>query len=161
MADETKEIQARQILDMICEFFDDNHYGYDKDEKTSRILYALQGEDLDMYFSFSVNADAMLVTLFSQLPFEADEDRRADLATAVNEVNTSLQLGSFDYNIHTGRIFFRMTNSYSGTPVNKDVISDMFYMGHQIVDAYDENFMMVAKGMTSIDQFLESMKGGN
>lgn len=92
------------------------------------------------------------------MPFDIPEDKRIDMAIAVNIANYGIIDGSFDYDISDGDLRFRMTTSYRESILGKELFEYMFMVSALTTDEYNDKFMMLAKGLISIEQFIDSDK---
>jgi len=155
---EQKFLQEAQItFQTLCQTLEHNEWHYSKDEEKFTIECGARGDDLPMELTVKVDVDRRLVMLFSAIPFVVQEDKRLDAAIAVSAINNMLVDGCFDYNVATGHIFYRMTNSYIESTLSEEVFAYMLYCSCQIIDEYNDKFLMLAKGMISIQQFLASL----
>ena len=157
MADE-KMIQAKNVFDTLCKTLDANDWHYVKDEEKLKIECGASGEDLPMKLHISVDAKRSVLMLLSLIPFSVPEDKRLDVAIAVSVVNNNLVDGSFDYDVSDGSLFFRMTNSFLESSIGSELINYMVYCSCGTIDEYNDKFLMLAKGMISLEKFLEVVK---
>ncbi len=157
MADQKNLEQAKIAFATLCQALDNNKWNYKKDEEKLIVECGARGDDLPMDITVKVDADRMLVVLFSHIPFKIQEDKRLDIAIAVSAINNMLVDGSFDYDITTGALYFRMTNSFLESKLSESVFIYMLYCACQTIDEYNDKFLMIAKGMLTIEQFLSSM----
>lgn len=155
MADEKSLEQAQAVFQDFCRALDSQNWHYSKDESELRIECGARGDDLPMKLVIRVNPDIKLVTLISHIPFATPEDKRLDLAIAVSVVNNRLVDGCFDYDVKEGNMFFRMTNSFRDSSIGQDAFLYMIYCSCQTIDEYNDKFLMLAKGMISLEKFLE------
>ena len=152
---EFKDLErAKKTFDTLCRALENNDWRYQKDEEALTIECGARGEDLPMELNIRVDPDLMLVVLLSRIPFAIPEDKRLDMAIAVSVVNNRLVDGCFDYNVMTGNLLFRMTNSFMESQIGEDVFSYMLYCSCATIDDYNDKFLMFAKGMLSMEQFL-------
>lgn len=156
MADEKNLIQAQETFKTLCQTLDGHEWKYAKDEEKLSIECGAQGEDLPMDIAIVVDSERCLVRLMSHIPVVVPEDKRLDAAIAISVVNNMLVDGSFDFDISSGLIFFRMTNSFLESKLGNDVFTYMLFASCQTIDAYNDKFLMLVKGMISIEQFLNS-----
>lgn len=154
MDDERRLNLAKTTFTTLCKTLDEQQWHYEKDENDLSIECGAQGEDLPMKITVKVDADRQLVMLLSHLPFVISEDKRLDIAVAVSSVNNLLVDGSFDYDIKTGHMFFRMTNSFLESQLGKEAFSYMLFCSCQTIDEYNDKFLMISKGVMSLEQFL-------
>ena len=157
MAEQKNLEQARVVFGTLCRALDKNDWKYKKDEDKLSIECGVQGDDLPMDITVRVDADRRLVLLISHMPFVVREDKRLDAAIAVSAVNDRLADGSFDYDIESGHMFFRMTNSYIESEVSDEVFSYMLACSCFTIDEYNDKYLMLAKGIISIEQFLAAL----
>lgn len=154
MADENKLKQAQTTFATLCQALKEHEWHCEKDENDLSIECGAQGEDLPMRITIKVDADRQLVLLLSHLPFITPEDKRLDTAVAVSFVNNMLVDGSFDYDIKSGHMIFRMTNSFLESELGKDAFVYMLFCSCQTIDEYNDKFLMLSKGLMSLEQFL-------
>ncbi len=156
MPEERNMLAANEIFATLCQSLDNHNWHYDKDEQGLSIECGAQGDDLPMKISIKVDTKRNLVLLLSHMPFVIQEDKRLDVAIAVSAINNRLVDGCFDYDVASGHIFFRMTNSYIESKIGEDVFTYMLFCSCQTIDEYNDKFLMLSKGMVSIEQFLSS-----
>ncbi len=157
MADERKLAQAKSVFETLCRTLDKHEWKYGKDEEKLMIECGAQGDDLPMKITVKVDPERSLIMLLSHIPFVIREDKRLDLAIAVSAVNNSLVDGSFDYDVTKGNMCFRMTNSYIESIIGEEVISYMLFCSCQTIDEYNDKFLMLSKGIVSIEQFISTV----
>lgn len=154
MTDE-KLASAEKVFKTLCATLDSRDWKYRRDEEKLRIECGVQGEDLPMDISITVDAKRQLIILLSHLPFIIPEDKRLDVAVAVSIVNDRLVDGSFDYDITDGHMFFRMTSSFIDSEIDNEVFTYMLICSSGTIDDYNDKFLMLGKGMIGIDQFID------
>ncbi len=157
MADEKNIAQAKAAFSTLCQALDKHEWHYEKEEEKLSIECGAQGEDLPMKITVKVDADRRLIMLLSHLPFVIQEDKRLDVAIAVSAINNALVDGCFDYDVASGHMFFRMTNSFLESTISEEVFTYMLFCSCQTIDEYNDKFLMLAKGMISIEQFLSTL----
>lgn len=159
MAELNKLEQAKKVFATLCRTADKNEWHYEKDEDDLSIQCKARGDDLPMDVVVKVDAERMIIRLFSPLPFETHEDKRLDVAVAVSVINNRLANGCFDYNVTSGHIFFRITNSFIESEIGEDLIRYLLLVSFQTIDEYNDKLLMLATGMISIEKFLETAMG--
>ena len=89
--------------------------------------------------------------------YEHAADRAyAEGAVAVCAANDGICDGSFDYNIRTGQITFRLTTSFCGeTVLGEELFEYMIFVASATVDKYNDKFYLLAQGGMSLSQFIE------
>lgn len=148
-------IKAKSVFDTICGLFDSNNWKYSKDEENLRIEASFSGEDLSMKTIFLIRPDKQLVTMFSPLPFNIAEDKRVDAAIAVAIANYGLVNGTFDYDLSDGEIRFRIVAPFMDSTLSASVFEYMIRLLFNTVDNYNDRFLMLSKGMITLEKFVE------
>ena len=149
--------QAKVAFSTFCQALEELEWTYKKDEENLSIEFGARGDDLQMEIIVKVDADRMLVMLMSQMPFVIPDDKRLDVAVAVSAVNNVLVDGCFDYDVTSGLLLFRTTNSFMDSLLSKEVFTYMLVASYTIIDKYNDKFLMLTKGMISIEQFLSTL----
>ena len=158
MADEIVMRHARNAFSTLCEMLDSNGWRYDRDDENLVIKCGASGEDIPIDIKIKVNAEKQLVSLYSHLPFDVPEEDRVMAAIAVSAANFSMVDGSFDYNIGSGSILFRMTSSIRESLVSKDMFEYMLFVSCSTVDHYNDKFLMLFKHVISLEDFIKYSK---
>lgn len=157
MADEENLKLAQSTFETLCNTLEKLGWHYKKDAEDLKIECTVRGDDLPMEISVCIDAERRLILLFSRLPFVIQEDKRLDVAIAVSALNWRLVDGSFDYDIKSGRMFFRMTNSYLESMIGEELFVYMTMISCRTIDDYNDKLLMLSKGMLPLDKFLESL----
>lgn len=153
--DEKRRI-GQKVYNTICNMFDDKGFHYKRFDDDLAINCSVRGEDIPIEIIFMVSVDRQLVQLHSPMPFTVPEDKRVDIALAITTVNYRLINGSFDFDFANGKISFRLAASYIESILGKELFEYMLMASASTVDEYNDKFMMMAKGMMTFEQFLES-----
>lgn len=157
MSDQIKMKRAKEVYNTLTTMLDARDWNYKKDEEKLLIKSGIKGDDLPVEFFIMVKPDNEVVQFISILPFNMPEDKRVDGAIAVSIANYGLIEGSFDYDIMDGEISFRLTTSYrGGSTISDDLLESMIYIASSTVDQYNDKFFMIAKGMMTIEQLIET-----
>ncbi len=151
------KVLAQQTYKTICGCLDSIEYRYSSDSEDLVVYCDVQGDDLPVGLSLRADPERGLVMLLSRMPFTISEDKRLDAAIAVSAINDRLVAGCFDYDLMSGELYFRMTNSFIDCRLSENVIGYMLYLGCQVVDTYNDQFLMLSKGLMSLEQFLDKV----
>ncbi len=158
MAEEKNLALAKATFETLCQTLENDDWRYKKDEENLTVSCGARGEDLPMELNIEVDAKRMLVVLLSNLPFRVQEDKRLDVAVAVCAVNNILADGSFDYDVTSGHLVFRLTNSFIESKISEEVFKYMLYCACAVVDDYNDTLLALARGYISMGQFLAKME---
>ena len=156
MAEEKDLQKAKKTYETLCGMLTAHDWTFEKDDDALEIKCGVQSEDLPMEISIRVDVKRSFVILLSHLPFVVSEDKRFDLAVAVSVVNNTLVAGSFDYDVKTGHMFFRMTTSFLGSELGEEAFIYMICCSCQTIDEYNDKFLLLAKNMMSLEQFISN-----
>lgn len=153
--------RARRVFETLCATLNLHEWHYDRNDEDLSIRCSAQGEDLPMDLFIKVDSDKQLILLLSHLPFVISEEKRLDVAIATSVANNGMVDGSFDYDISTGHMFFRMTSSFIESEIGSDLFTYMLMVSCHTIDEYNDRFLMVGKGLMSINDFIAKERGGN
>ena len=155
MAEQQKNKNAIAVFQTLCETLDDRNWKYDQHPEDFVVHFIVGGDDIPMEFVVYIDSERELVRMMSQLPFAFSEEKRIDGAIATCQATYKLADGSFDYDFKTGKILFRMTSSFRGSLISKELFAYMIDCSCYTVDEYNDKFLMIDKGMLSIEDFFK------
>lgn len=158
MAQEYDMKKAVEVYDTLCSMLDNIGWSYDKSEDKLMIKSSVKCDDLPIDFIMIVKPRNEVVQFLSAMPFNMPEDKRIEGALAICTANYGLVDGSFDYDLSDGQIVFRLTSSYRDSFLSEELIEYMIMVSVSTIDKYYVRFFMLAKGMISIEQFIEMDK---
>lgn len=156
MADEMA--RAKETFETLCLMLDKRGWKYDKHEDDLTIKSGVKGDDLPIEFIMRVNPKNQIVSFISWLPFKVEESKRIDVALATCVANYGLADGSFDIDLSDGEIIFRLTSSFRDSALGEDLFEYMLMVSASTVDLYNDRLFMVAKGVMTLQQFIEAEK---
>lgn len=159
MSDELKQQKARQTYETLCRSMDNHDWKYEKHEDNLAISCSARGDDLPVELTVTVDADRQVVMVLSRLPMNIPEDKRIDIAIAVSVANNNMVHGCFDFNLASGRLYFRMSNSFIDSRLGEDVFFYLVLCACRTVDEYNDRFLMLSKGMIDLKKFIELDNG--
>lgn len=155
MAEKDNLKSAKTTYETLCKALDHNDFHYKKDEENLIIELVAQGEDLPIEIRVAVEQQPMLIVLTSHLPVVIPEDKRLDTAVAISVINYNLVDGSFDFDIKSGHLFFRMSNSFRESLVGEDLFMYMVLVSCKTIDDFNDKLLMLSKGMMTLEQFVK------
>lgn len=156
MADERKLALAHKVFAGLCDALDAREWHYDKDEEKLAVHFGVKGDDIPIKIAMFVDVERQLIRLLSPLPFSMSEDKRIEGAVATCEFTDRLADGSFDFDISTGEIFFRMTASFRESVIGEKLFQYMISRACQTVDDYNDTLLALNKGVIDINKILAS-----
>ncbi len=155
MATENELALAKTVYNDLCSLLDRKDWKYQKHEDDLVVTFGVNGEDISMDFVLAVDAERQILRVFSQLPFAVPEDKRMDLAIATCVASFGLVDGSFDYDIASGGIVFRMTASFRESRIGDGLFGYLIDCSCAMVDAFNDKFFALCKGVMTINEFIE------
>ncbi len=154
--DEKKLAEAKEVYKALCQFLDEDGWKYDKNEEDLVITSGASGEDLPIQFMVKVDAERGVIRTLSRMPLSVPEDKRLDMAIAVSIINNKLIEGCFEFNIANESIIFSMINCFAGATLGKGAFAHIIIRFCKTVDMYNDKLLMLAKGLVTLEQFIES-----
>ena len=155
MTEEMLKKSGENVYATICKMFDNLGYHYERHDDDLVVSCTVKGEDIPMDILFIVRSERQLVQLLSPMPFTVPEDKRMEMAIAVTVASNNLVDGSFDFDLSNGRIVFRQTSSYMESILGEELFTYMLMVSANTIDDYNDKFLMLAKGMMTLEQFIE------
>ncbi len=149
-----KLARATEVFSTLCNTLDSMNLRYERDDEKLVIDITVRGDDLPMRALIEIDPERELVRLLSPMPFKIDDEKRIETAIATSIVNNMLVDGSFDFNINSGDLYFRMTNSFRDSDIGPALLKYMFDVSMVTIDEYNDKFFMLNKGKMDFRDFL-------
>ena len=88
------------------------------------------------------------------MPFVIAPERRSDAAMAVIAANHGLIDGSFDLNMQSGELYFRLTSAFMGTVLTEELFSYLMFVSAETIDRFNDRFEALNSGKLDLAGFL-------
>ena len=147
--------RAMKIYGDICDVLDAKGWNYTRREDSLAIVLSVRGNDLEMDLLIRVDSERQLVSIVSPMPFAMSDEKRIDGAIATCAATYKLADGSFDYDVNSGKIYFRLTSTYRGCDIGEGLLEYMVDVSLSTIDVYNDKFMALNKGYIDIKSFFE------
>ncbi len=154
MAEVNELERAKAVYADLCSALEKREWNYQKHEDDLVVTFGVSGEDIPMEFIIAVDAKRQLLRVLSKLPFTVPEDKRMELAIATCVASNGLADGSFDYDIASGTIMFRLTASFRESKIGEGLFEYLVVCSSITVDTYNDKFLALCKGLISINDFI-------
>lgn len=154
MAEANELALAKNVYEDLCAALEKRQWKYQKHDDDLVVTFSVAGDDIPMDFVLAVDAQRQLLRVFSKLPFTVPENKRMDLAIATCVASYGLADGSFDYDIATGGIVFRLTASFRESKIGDGLFEYLIACSSATVDAYNDKFFALCKGLININEFI-------
>lgn len=126
----------------------------EQNSSRSHIRIGFVGNDIPMTLHMILRTDRQIATVFSPMPFTMPQERMAEAAQAVTAANYGLIDGSFDLDMDTGELRFRLTSSYLGSVLSEELFSYLMYVSAETIDRYNDRFYLLSTGQLPLDDFI-------
>ena len=120
----------------------------------THIKITFTGEDIPIPLHIILRTDRQIVSVLSPMPFRISEARMQDAALAVTAANHGLIDGSFDLNMKTGEIRFRLTSCFIGTVLSEELFAYLMFVSAETIDRYNDRFSDLNEGRLDLAGFL-------
>ena len=147
--------RAMKIYGDICDVLDAKGWNYTRRDDDLAIVLSVRGNDLEMDLLIRVDSERQLVSIVSPMPFAMSDEKRIDGAIATCAATYKLADGSFDYDVTSGKIYFRLTSTYRGCDIGEGLLEYMVDVSLSTIDVYNDKFMALNKGYIDIKSFFE------
>ncbi len=149
--------RAKKVYEDLCAAIEARDWKYAKEDDKLLVQFGVNGDDLAMHFLILVDIEAQYIRLLSPLPFEFPEDKRVEGALAACAMNMPLADGSFDFDLKTGRTWFRQAASFRESTIGDALFQYMISYACGAVDLFNDRLEALATGKITLPQFLEEI----
>lgn len=159
MTDAAKRRNAQKMYGVICGALEKKGVQYTRDEERLTVRFNARGNDLPMEITMTADLRRQMVVVLSPLPQDVNPDRRLDMAVAVAVANNTIADGCFDYDLNSGRLFFRMNNSFIDCRYGEELVDYMINWSCAAIDHYNDRLVLLGTGGMDLQQFIEQIQG--
>ena len=156
MADNNKLMYAKEAYNTLCRTLDNIGWTYKRMDDELKLMFGVGGDDIPMNFLIIVDADRQLIRLLSLMPFQMNSDKRVEGAIATCIINYVLADGSFDLDIETGHIMFRLTASFRDSLLSEELFRYMVSIACHTIDKYNDQLSDLNDGKLSVEDFIKN-----
>lgn len=138
MADKNEMISANRVYESLLNIVRKNKYDFDDDEEIMTVNFDVKREKSFIPFTITVDAERQLIRLYSPLDVQIDENNRFEACVNICRCSCELDMGSFDYDLYSGSIEFRMATSFNGSLISDKQIENMISYTCGVVKKYTD-----------------------
>ena len=138
MADKNEMISANRVYGSLLNIVRKNKYDFDDDEEIMTENIDVKREKSFIPFTITVDAERQLIRLYSPLDVQIDENNRFEACVNICRCSCELDMGSFDYDLYSGSIEFRMATSFNGSLISDKQIENMISYTCGVVKKYTD-----------------------
>lgn len=154
-----KGIEANATYKTLCSALDNMGWKYKKEESNLVVRTSARGKDLliDLYMCVDVGKQVMY--LKSAMPFVISaKEKQADVVMAVNLANFSMLNGTFELDVESGYLDFKMVVPFMQSIISEEVCKYMVNLSCQMVDKFNDKFFAIYGGNMTLDDFAKFVK---
>ena len=142
-----------KIFNLFCEILDAIGDEYKKNEENLTITTVNCDEDLPVAVKITVDEENELVKLRAFFPARFCKKNLTLGALAVCFANDKNIDGCFEYNISTGKIYFRCVNSYKNCKISWGLLEGMLRHAQEAVRDNNDDFAKLDSGELSPEEY--------
>lgn len=158
MAEAEKSEQARAVYTTLCNFFDEQKWKYGKDDRQMKAGGEVQGNKGTYSFHFQVNPENSLVRLVLFLPFGIPKEKSTEIAVVITGLNSLLAGGCFALDAQRELGFYRISNSFYDSTLDREVFIQMLLCAVGTVDMVAEKLASFVTGKMDMEQLLMALE---
>ena len=156
MTEDTSEKRAQEAYDALRASLDEMAIKYSESVGALyRVDFEMIGKFIPMKYSIVIAPEKQVILMFAYLPFKVPEDRREDVAVVTSFANSMLADGSFNFDVDSGSVSYRMASSFKESLVGKGLFDRMLSCAFSVVDRLGFRIFVVSRGMMTPDEFAE------
>lgn len=152
--EERNKQYREEVYKLLCDMLDQRNIRYEKNKDDLLVKFEMAGEKLPIRILMMVDKKRNLLKLLSPLTFVVPENKRLEMALAVNALNNQLPEGNFDYECTSGRICFRITSCFEGCEISARVPEYLLFLAGTVVDRFNDKLLRFSNGAISFEQLL-------
>lgn len=146
---------TEQVYQTAIKAFDELKWHYNRDDENQVITCNVKGDDLTIKIFFRVMTNQNTMYVLSEMPFSIKEDKRMEMCVATTIANNTMLNGSFELNIETGYLGFKVLCPFDGMTPTTEVCKHLIGLTCNMTDIYNDKFLAVANGGMTLNQFKE------
>lgn len=160
MTEAEKSELAKEVFGKLCEFFDEKNWKYRKDDEQMKIGGEVNGDKGTYSFYFQVSPGSTLVRLILFLPFDVPEEKSVEFAMVITTLNSLLASGCFAFDAQRELAFFRMSNSFYDSTLDREVFVQMLQNAVGTVDMVADKLAAFVAGKLDLEELLAALGEG-
>lgn len=158
MTEEEKLQQAKQVYAALCSLFAENGYKYRKEDSQMQIGSTVEGKNGKYSFYFQVSPQNAQVHLILFMPFKVSQEKTDEYSLVITVLNSFLAAGCFALDAQRDLAFFRMTNSFYDSTIDREVFMQMLLNSGGIVDMLADKLGAFVAGKLDMEQLLSVLE---
>lgn len=128
---------------------------YNSNDERFVVETGAKGKDLLIPLIIIVHEQQEVLQVLSKLPFTIPDNKKVEAAITISATNSKILNGSFDFDISTGEITFRLSTGYHGGGLSPEVIQYMVLVTCSTVDFYNDKLFDMATGKITWQEYYD------
>lgn len=159
MADENRNRLAKTTFTTICQALDMFELDYRHHEDTLKAVFRYVAEQTIFDVQIQIDSQRSLILVHSPQNISIPFEKRKMMAGAITAINYTLNIGGFDYDFTTGKMYFRAVTPFQNSIVALETIQDLVATVVNTVEKYSLEIVQLAGGEISLQDLM--MQLGN
>ena len=152
-----KEKYALDNYKLVCKCLDELEVVYKKDDEKLEASFLFKDDEGKNYVPFfSINPDQQLIVLNVYPDFVISHENILPVAIAISQINYGLFDGSFDLNVASGDIAFKLTTNFWDSLLSTEVVKQMLMVGLDGAREFFPTIKKISDNELDVDEFLYS-----
>ena len=118
------------------------------------IRYTYTGKDFPMDFLVMIRDKADMVLFRTVMPCRIPDDKMTEALLATHMANNKFRMGEFVLDFERKQVSFALNPLYEDATPREEWFIYLMQLAHMVADEYNDKFMMLAKGMISLQDII-------
>lgn len=156
MKDAVKNKLAQKAYRTLLLTFEKNGWACTPSNENLSVKFVVKGNDADLVYTVSVDAERQHVRLTSHLPVTFASSKYMIGAIAVAVANNSLSDGGFDFNVLKGDLYFKITTSFYACEIAPAAIKYLINCATYSINKFNGEFVALNAGTGRLTDFVQN-----
>ena len=153
---EDKLQKSKEIFDGFCEYLKSNDCRFNKDDENLVVFFIIKSDNIEIKFIAKAEVNRETLRIMAMLPVNFGSGKRIDGAMVTTIATSGMANGSFDYDISSGNVMFKISQSFVGSKISPAVYDYMVDCAMMTIAEYFGKFLAVSEGKMTVPQFMKS-----
>ena len=153
---EDKLQKSKEIFDGFCEYLKSNDCRFNKDDENLVAFFIIKSDNIEIKFIVKAEVNRETLRIMAMLPVNFGSGKRIDGAMVTTIATSGMANGSFDYDISSGNVMFKIAESYMGSKISPAVYDYMVDCAMMTIAEYYGKFLAVSEGKMTVPEFMKA-----
>lgn len=153
---EDKLQKSKEIFDGFCEYLKSNDCRFNKDDENLVAFFIIKSDNIEIKFIAKAEVNRETLRIMAMLPVNFGSGKRIDGAMVTTIATSGMANGSFDYDISSGNVMFKIAESYMGSKISPTVYDYMVDCAMMTIAEYYGKFLAVSEGKMTVPEFMKA-----